>query len=119
MFGPLRLHSNPKPSERRDGFDDATNRFRTAAVDERKEISDAIEAANEMLVRAHASITRFFTLSKADQMDFVEALCAHASASRRTNPRTGLGFDLYKLWLVANIERDREQIDKFLTAIRQ
>lgn len=72
-----------------------------------------------MLLRTHRSLNKFFSLSSVDQMHFIGELSARAVTSRRTNPRVGIGFDLYKTWLVANLEGDQGKIDRFMNAVSQ
>lgn len=119
MFESLRSHSNSHQPGISDGFVEATTRFQYADSEAKHEISQAIETANSMLVRTYSSLGKFFALPKVDQMNFVGEISAKAAVSKRANPRIGLGFELYKIWLVANIERDQVRIDRFMSAINQ
>jgi hypothetical protein len=97
---------------------DSITEFKNADYDEKQEITRAIETANSMLVRAHRSLPVFFSLPKVDQMNFIGELSARATVSERTNHMIGIGYDMYKTFLVANIEQDRGKLDRILDAIR-
>ena len=47
-----------------------------------------------------------------DQLNYIGHLSAAAAEMRRTDPLTGVGFDLYKMWLLANIEQNQQSIDQ-------
>ena len=86
--------------------------LRYADKDARIKIRHAVDVANNKLVRAHSSLPRFFTLPKIDQLNYIGHLSAAAAEMRRTDPLTGVGFDLYKMWLLANIEQNQQSIDQ-------
>lgn len=97
---------------------DSISQFRSADFEARQEISKAVEAANSMLIRAHRNLSKFFSLPRVDQMNFIGKLSAHAALAKRQNPKEGLGYELYKTWLLAHIEGDQEKIRRFMDAIK-
>jgi len=112
MFEFISKISNSQRRRVANKYVDARTQLRSANKEARKQIRHAVDVANTKLVREHSSLSSFFMLPKVDQMDFIGSLGAAAVEIRRTDPITGVGFDLYKMWLMANIDQDQQRINQ-------
>ena len=118
MFGSFLGQRSSRQINSNAASPDPITEIRNADFDAKQEITRAIETANSVLVRTHRSLPKFFSLPKVDQMNFIGELSARGAVSKRTNHMIGIGYDMYKTFLVANIEQDQAKIDRFLNAIR-
>ncbi|MDA9982683.1 hypothetical protein N9H39_08105 [Gammaproteobacteria bacterium] len=112
MFEFISRRKNPHRRKVASKYIDARAQLRHADKDARRHIRHAVDIANTKLVRTHSSLSRFFSLPEIDQLDYIGHLGAAAAEMKRTDPLTGAGFELYKMWLLANIEQNQQRIDQ-------
>jgi len=108
MFGFLKKRAERARQETIDQFNSAIEKLKIADESVNFSVGHGINMASSFFFKKFEDVSNFQLLPKAEKINFVQDLATTGDEVRKKDQLMGLGFSLFKMWIVAIMQEDME-----------
>jgi len=113
MFDLFEKEESPERKAFREEFEQYTKALRNSEEISQIAVGHSINMANSFFMQTFSGPDEFINIPRQEQMEYIQKLSAMENKLAETDPQACLGFGLFKMWVGALAENDKELIENF------
>ena len=113
MFDFFKKKESPARKAFREEFEQYTKALRDSEEIAQIAVGHSINMANSFFMQTYSGPDEFINRPRQEQMSYIQKLTAMENKLADSDPQASLGFGLFKMWVGALAENDKELIENF------